>query len=123
MREFARTERIGVELHRVLADILRNEVRDPRLGGVTLQEVRVTRDLSHAKVFFTCFPVDEGGAERMRLLNGKLAGFLRRELARRIQIRTVPQLHFEHDESVLRGERLSNLIDEAVAADHSGPQG
>ena len=123
MREFARTERIGVELQRTLADVLRNEVKDPRLGGVTLQEVRVTRDLSHAKVFFTCFPMDEGGGERARLLNGKLAGFLRRELARRMQLRSIPLLHFEHDDSVLRGERLSNLIDEALAADHSGPRG
>jgi ribosome-binding factor A len=115
MKEFDRTERIGAELQRDLAPILREEVKDPRLGLITVQEVRVTRDLAHAKVFFTCFPVDEGGREQERLLNGRLAGFLRHALAHRTRLRAVPELHFVHDESVRRGERLAHLIDEAVA--------
>jgi ribosome-binding factor A len=123
MREFARTDRIGPELQRELVEILREEVRDPRLKGLTLQEVRVTRDLSHAKVFFTCFPVDEGGQEQERLLNGRLAGFLRSALSRRALLRSVPQLHFVHDESVVRGEHLTHLIDEAVAGAHEEPEG
>jgi ribosome-binding factor A len=123
MREFARTDRIGPELQRELVEILREEVRDPRLKGITLQEVRVTRDLSHAKVFFTCFPVDEGGQEQERLLNGRLAGFLRSALSRRALLRSVPQLHFVHDESVVRGEHLTHLIDEAVAGAHEEPEG
>jgi ribosome-binding factor A len=118
MKEFDRTERIGAELQRDLACILREEVKDPRLGLITVQAVRVSRDLAHAKVYFTCFPVDEGGREQERLLNGRLAGFLRRELARRTRLRSVPELHFVHDESVRYGERLSHLIDEAVADGH-----
>jgi len=121
MKEFARTDRIGAEIQRELAQVFRGEVRDPRLKLLTVQEIRVTRDLSHAKVYFTCFPVDSDGVEQARLLNGKLAGFLRRALARRARLRTVPQLHFVHDESITRGERLASLIDEAVASEHSEP--
>jgi len=122
MKEYARTERIGAELRRELAQILRDEVRDPRLARITLQEVRVSRDLAHAKVYFTCFPVDEGGADQERLLNRGLVGFLRRALAHRVRMRTVPQLHFVHDESIARGEHLSHLIEEALASKGSEPE-
>ncbi len=101
---------------------MRDEVRDPRVKHITLQEIRVSRDLSHAKVYFTCFPLDSDGTERERLLNGKLVGFLRRALSQRARLRTVPQLHFVHDESISRGEHLSSLIDEAVASEHSEPE-
>jgi ribosome-binding factor A len=114
MKEFDRSERIGAEMRRELAAILRDEVRDPRLRQVTIQEVRVSRDLSWAKVYFTCFPLDEGSQEQARLLNGRLASFLRAQLARRIRLRIIPQLHFEHDESIARGEHLSSLIDGAM---------
>jgi ribosome-binding factor A len=122
MREFTRTDRVGPELQRGLVEILREEVRDPRLKGITVQEVRVTRDLSHAKVFFTCFPLDEGGIEQQRLLNGPLSAFLRSSLSRRALLRSVPQLHFVHDESILRGEQLTHLIDQAVASERAEPE-
>jgi ribosome-binding factor A len=122
MREFTRTDRVGPELQRELVEILREEVRDPRLKGITIQEVRVTRDLAHAKIFFTCFPMDEGGREQERVLNGKLAGFLRSSLSRRALLRSVPQLHFVHDESIVRGEHLSHLIDQAVAGQSDHPE-
>ena len=114
MRERGRAERVGAELLRELAMLLRAEVKDPRIGPVTLQEVRVSRDLAHAKVYFTCFPLDECGDEQVKVLNGALAGFLRRELARRMRLRTVPQLHFVHDLSVREGERLAALIERAA---------
>jgi len=117
MKDFDRTERIGAALRRELADILREQVKDPRIKLITVQEVRVSRDLAHAKVYFTCFPADEGGDEQQRLLNGRLAGFLRHELAVRSRLRTVPELHFVHDESIAHGERLSNLIERAVASE------
>lgn len=122
MKEHARTERIGTELRRELAQVLRTEVRDPRLQLITLQEVRVSRDLAHAKVYFTCFSSDQGGGEQERLLNGGLAGFLRRALARRARLRTVPRLRFIHDESIARGEHLSHLIEAAVATDAAAPE-
>lgn len=116
-REFDRSERIGTELLRELTAILRRGVKDPRLGDITLQEVRVTRDLAHAKVFFTCFPLDADHAAQARLLNGPLAGFLRSELARVMRLRTVPELAFVHDASILAGEQLAALIDRAVESD------
>ncbi|MGE5153465.1 MAG: 30S ribosome-binding factor RbfA [Bdellovibrio bacteriovorus] len=114
MKEFDRTERIGAELKRELYQVLRDEVRDPRLASLTVQEVRVARDLSHAKVFFTCFPEDENGREQERLLNGRLAGFLRHALAQRVRLRAMPQLHFVHDESIRSGEHLSALIEQVA---------
>jgi ribosome-binding factor A len=113
MREFQRTDRLGSELRRELAVILRDEVKDPRLGQVTVQEVRITRDLAHAKVYFTCAEADAKATEQ--LLNKHLAGFLRHELAQRVRARGMPQLHFQYDASVLAGERMSALIDQAVA--------
>ncbi|WP_295883497.1 30S ribosome-binding factor RbfA [uncultured Thiohalocapsa sp.] len=111
MSDGSRAERVGAELLRELATLLRAEVKDPRIGPVTLQEVRVSRDLSHAKVYFTCFPLDDCGDEQAQVLNGALAGFLRRALTKRVRLRTVPQLHFVHDTSVRDGERLAALID------------
>lgn len=117
MKEFARTDRIGAELQRELAEILKGEVKDPRLGLLTVQEVRVSRDLAHAKVFFTCFGSVTQAREYEALLNGKLARFLRHELARRMSLRTFPELHFVYDESIEEGERLSALIERAVESD------
>ncbi len=122
MKEFDRTERIGAELRRELAMLLRDEVKDPRLANLTIQEVRVTRDLAHAKVFFTCFPSDETASEQARLLNGRLAGYLRHALAQRIRLRTMPQLHFVFDASIGQGEHLVELISRAVAASDQSPQ-
>jgi ribosome-binding factor A len=121
-REFDRSERVGAELLRELTVILRG-VKDPRLGEITLQEVRTSRDLSHAKVFFTCFAFGDQGDqhcnEQAQLLNRTLAGYLRAQLAKGSRLRTVPQLHFVHDESVIAGERLAALIEHAVAHDTS----
>ena len=122
MKEFDRTERIGAELKRELYQVLRDEVRDPRLAHLTIQEVRVVKDLSHAKVFFTCLPAtgddidagEEQGVAQTRLLNGRLAGFLRHALAQRVRLRTMPELHFVYDESIRTGMHLSSLIDHAV---------
>jgi ribosome-binding factor A len=125
VKEFDRTERIGAELKRELYEVLRDEVRDPRLADLTIHEVRVVKDLSHAKVFFTCLPTvgdaaagldTDGthGVAQTRLLNGRLAGFLRHALAQRVRLRTMPELHFVYDESIGAGMRLSALIDHAV---------
>ncbi|WP_295446386.1 30S ribosome-binding factor RbfA [uncultured Thiodictyon sp.] len=124
MKEFDRTERIGAELKRELYEVLRDEVRDPRLADLTIHEVRVVKDLSHAKVFFTCLPTvgeeagistdDEHGVAQTRLLNGRLAGFLRHALSQRVRLRTMPELHFVYDTSIGAGMHLSALIDRAV---------
>lgn len=107
-----RTSRIADQIQRELAELIRLEVRDPRVGLVTITGVELSRDQSHAKVFFTVLgaPPDDALAGLSRA-----AGFLRSELAHRLTTRKVPELHFAYDESVERGVRLSRLIDEAVA--------
>lgn len=115
-KDVPRLRRVAEQIQRELADIIRLELKDPRVGMVTLTEVEVSPDYSHAKVFFTHL----GGAQRVAAAAQGLehaAGFLRHELAHRIKLRTIPQLHFIFDESVERGARLSLLIDKAIARD------
>lgn len=117
-RDFGREERVGAEMQRELAQILREEVRDPRLEQVTIQEVRVVRDLSHARVFFTVLDRDQARKTEQAL--NKAAGFLRRKLGERMILRTIPALRFEYDRSLEQGMRLSSLIEQAVAASGEG---
>ena len=110
----SRRARIADQIQRELAEVIRLELRDPRVGLITLTGVELSRDQSHAKVFFTVLGAEsaaENAAEGLQ----RGAGFLRTQLAHRLTTRKVPELHFEFDESVERGMRLSKLIDEAVA--------
>jgi ribosome-binding factor A len=114
-KDFPRTRRIGDQIQRELAELIRDEIRDPRVGMVTVSAVDVTRDLAHAKVFVT--PLGGGpeeGAELVEALN-HAASYLRKLLGQRLRLRTVPALKFLYDESFERGARLSRLIDQAVA--------
>lgn len=117
-KDFPRGRRIADQIQRELSEIIRLEIKDPRVGLVTITDVEVTQDNAHAKVFFTVLgePVQQETASRA--LN-HAAGFLRSALAQRLKLRTVPQLHFNYDVSIERGMRLSKLIDEAVAS-HPG---
>ena len=109
----ARGARIADQIQRELAELVRLELRDPRVGMVTLTGVELSRDQSHAKVFFTILGSPSDIADALEGLQ-RAAGFLRSELSHRLTTRKVPELHFEYDESVERGMRLSKLIDEAV---------
>ena len=109
----ARSARIADQIQRSLAELIRTEVRDPRVGMITLTAVELSRDQSHAKVFFTVLGPQAAGAEALEGLT-RAAGFLRSQLAHELTTRKVPELHFAYDESVERGVRLSQLIDEAV---------
>ncbi len=112
-KDFARGRRVGEQIQRELAEIVRLEMKDPRIGLITFTGVEVTPDLAHAKVYFTLLgDADKQAEVRAALQHG--AGFLRSQLAQRLKLRTMPQLHFQYDESVERGMRLSRLIDEAV---------
>lgn len=114
-KDFTRTDRIAEQIRRELAELIRLEVKDPRVRQVTLTGVEVTRDHAHAKVFYTSLegaqPVLQQGLERA-------AGFLRSQLAHAMKLRITPQLHFVYDVSVERGAHLSQLIDRAIASDH-----
>ena len=118
-RDFSRTLRVAEQIQRELADLIRLEVKDPRVGMVTLTDVEVTSDFAHAKVFFTTFGDGSQIAEATAGL-GHAAGFLRHELGHRIKLRSIPQLHFIYDESIERGMRLSQLIDQAVGVADGG---
>jgi ribosome-binding factor A len=115
-RDFPRTRRVGEQMQRELSALIRQEVKDPRVGMVTVSAVEVTRDLAHAKVFITVLGDAETRDASLAALN-KAAGFLRHELGQRMLTRTVPQLRFVYDESIERGSRLSALIDRAVKSD------
>jgi len=108
-----RRARIADQLQRELAELIRTELRDPRVGMITLTGVELSRDQSHAKVFFTVLG-PESAAEAAREGLQRAAGFLRSGIAHRLTTRSVPQLAFAYDESVDRGARLTRLIDEAV---------
>ncbi len=112
-REFSRSSRLGEQIQRDLSELIRTEVKDPRVSLVTVTEVEVSRDLSHARVYITSLEAAEARKDILRALQ-HAAGFLRRQLSRTLSVRNVPELHFEYDESVERGLRLSQLIDEAV---------
>jgi ribosome-binding factor A len=117
-REFTRKDRVSDALQRELAELIRHEVRDPRLGLVNVTAVEVNRDLAHAKVFVSFVDTDseEECQEAAGVLNGA-AGFLRSRLAKQMQMRTTPRLHFIYDPSSKRGQDLSALIDSAVKSD------
>jgi ribosome-binding factor A len=117
-KEYSRTQRIGDQMQRELAQLIRREVKDPRVGLVTITAVDVTRDLGHAKVYITVMG-DDGGdqvKQSVKVLNAA-GSFLRTQLGREMKLRSVPQLHFHYDESVARGAHLSALIERAVAED------
>ena len=109
----ARSARIADQIQRELAELVRLELRDPRVGMITLTGVELSRDQSHAKVFFTVLGSPSEAEDALQGLQ-RAAGFLRSQLAHRLTTRKVPELHFAYDESVERGMRLSQLIDEAV---------
>ena len=111
-----RAIRVGDQIQKELADLLRNEVKDPRVGAVTITHVEVSPDLSHATVHFTHLAGREHADETLKAL-GRTAGFLRSGLSHRLDLYSVPQLHFAYDDSIEAGMRLSQLIDDAVAAD------
>jgi ribosome-binding factor A len=111
-----RAQRVGEQIQRELGELLRDDVKDPRVGRVTITAVEVSSDLSHAKIFVTHLAGREHADEAVQALQ-HTAGFLRRELSRRMQLYSVPQLHFAYDDSIESGMRLSQLIDEAVASD------
>lgn len=112
--DFPRARRVGEQIRQELADILWREMKDPRVSGVTITAVEANPDLEHAKVYFSLLTGKPDEATRVLQ---KAAGFLRTELSRRMRLRSVPQLHFQFDESLERGNRISHLIDEAIAED------
>lgn len=118
-RDFPRSRRIAEQIQRELSGIIRLEMKDPRVGMITITDVEVSADHSIATVFFTLLGGNEQ-VDRTATALSHAAGFLRSQLAQRLRLRTVPQLQFKHDVSIERGMRLSKLIDEAVSSGDNG---
>ncbi len=116
-REFSRTQRIAEQMQRDLAQLIQFEVKDPRMGMVTISHIKVAKDLGYADVYITVLPLGEQSQEEAVKLSltvlRSAAGFLRHELSRQIKLRVMPQLRFHFDESVERGRQLHSLIDKA----------
>lgn len=118
MKEFKRTDRVADFLKKELGSLIQLELRDPRLGMISVTDVAVSRDLAHARIFVTVMGKEtaEEANEALKVLN-KAAGFLRSRVAKSHNARTTPALKFMFDTSVRRGEYMSRLIDSAVAYD------
>ncbi len=116
-REFNRSERVAGQIRRELAQLIQQEIKDPEIGFISLSDVEVTRDLSHAKVFITVFETEK--AEITLSALRRAAGYLRHRLGQEMRMRSVPELHFHHDASVEAGIHMDGLIGAALAADRS----
>jgi len=112
-----RTDRIAVEIQKEVSDIIRNSIKDPRIPEmVSVTRVEVTRDLRYAKVYISIYGTDEEKKNAMNALKGA-AGFVRREIGQRIQLRYTPEIVFKADNSIEQGMHISKLIEETMHAD------
>jgi ribosome-binding factor A len=118
MREFSRTDRVGQQIQKEIALILQREIKDPRLGMITVSAVEVSRDLAYAKVFITSLDNhDEDKSKLIMKILGDAQGFVRSLLGKRIRARIVPEIKFVMDTSLIEGMRISNLVDRAIRDD------
>ncbi len=114
-KEFSRSQRMAEQLRRELAELVRDEIKDPRVHWVSFTAVKLSRDLSSAVIYCTVLN-DEEREQTVQALNSA-AGFLRKQLAARIRSRIVPHLKFYYDESIERGSSMEALIAKARAKD------
>ena len=119
-KSFQRSDRVAEQIRRDLADLIRSELKDPRVGMISLTDVELTPDYAHAKIFSTTLQSEH--LEEIQVGLKRASGFLRRELGRRIHIHTLPELHFVYDNSIERGASLSLLINEANALSDLTPE-
>jgi ribosome-binding factor A len=110
-----RSERVGDEIQRIVADIIQNDIKDPRLPAlVSITEVRASRDLSHAHIYVSVLGSEAVKKDCAAALRSA-SGYIRREMTSRMRLRIAPELHFVFDDSIERGIRMSRLIDEAMS--------
>ncbi|MDH3761961.1 MAG: 30S ribosome-binding factor RbfA [Gammaproteobacteria bacterium] len=114
-KEYARSERLASQIQRELAALIQTGLKDPRLGMLSILEVQVSKDLAHARVYFSILNADQAD-ECLEALN-HASGFLQREIGKQLKARITPKLSFIYDDTDIRGRQLSDLIDSAVAND------
>lgn len=117
-REFSRADRVAQELQKEIAIILQREVKDPRIGMVTVSDVEISRDLAYAKVFVTfLFDNDDNVVKRGLEGLNKASGYIRTLVGKAMRLRIVPELTFVYDQSLVEGMRMSNLVTNVVRKD------
>lgn len=121
-KEFSRTRRIAQQLQQELAQILQRDMKDPRIGFVTVNDVDVSRDLSYAKVFVTFFEEDEKLVQEKLAALEAAAGYVRSLVAGRMKLRVMPELRFIYDSSLVEGMRMSNLVTRVISDDEAKTQ-
>ena len=115
-KPYPRSNRVAHQIQRALSELIRREVRDPRLGMVTLTEVQVSKDLSYAKVFYSVLGAEKAQAQEIL---DEAAAMLRGPVGRALGLRHSPELRFVNDELIESGAKLSGLIQKAVKDDAS----
>ncbi|WP_445397361.1 30S ribosome-binding factor RbfA [Zobellella sp. An-6] len=116
-REFSRTRRVGQELQKEIAVILQREIKDERLGMVTVSGVEVSRDLNYAKVFVTFLENDPERIETGMAALKDASGYIRSLVAKAVRLRVTPELRFVYDQSLVEGMRISTLVSSTIAED------
>ena len=117
--EFSRTQRLGEQIKRDLALLIQRELKDPRVGMVTVNFVDLSKDLSYADVNVTVLVADDSDQKIVEILTilNEAASFVRMELGRGLKVRKVPHLRFHYDDSLKRGARINELIHHALKSD------
>ncbi len=116
-KEFGRADRVAQQIQREIAVILQREVKDPRVGMVTVSDVELTRDLQHAKIYVTFFLNEEDNIEAgVKVLNDA-SGYIRILLGKAMKLRVVPEIRFVYDKTLVEGMRISNLVTNTVRDD------
>ena len=121
-KEFSRTRRIAQQLQQELAQVLQRDMKDPRIGFVTVNDVDVSRDLSYAKVYVTFFEEDEKLVQEKVEALDAAAGYIRSLVAGRMKLRVMPELRFIYDSSLVEGMRMSNLVSRVISDDEAKQQ-
>ena len=118
-----RMQRLADQIQREIAGLIRSELKDPRLGMVTISAVKVSKDMGYAEIYVTVLgkELDVDYAPSLAVLNNA-AGFLRGALGKSLQVRMIPRLRFHYDEVVVRGNRMAELIHQAFDADEKNHQ-
>src|SRR5689334_23125465 len=115
-KEYPRTARINTQIQRELVELIRDELRDPRVKGVTITSVEVSPDMRNAKIHVSVLALDGKPADAAAALNGA-AGKLRQALKHRLAIKHIPELHFRGDETAASADHVNKLIRDAREAD------
>ncbi|WP_281772759.1 MULTISPECIES: 30S ribosome-binding factor RbfA [Haemophilus] len=119
-REFKRSDRVAQELKKEVAVILQREVKDPRIGMVTVSDVEVSRDLAYAKIFVTfLFDNDQEAIHQGMKGLEKASPYIRSLVGKAMRLRIVPELRFIYDESLVEGMRMSNLVSNVIREDEA----